>query len=79
MTCQPLVGEPVDVIMPDMNGRDLIQAIRARQPEIDVLFMSGYTADVLEKPVDGDGEEHFIQKPFQRTELLARIESILSP
>ena len=68
-----------DVIMPEMNGRDLAEAVRARQPDIGVLFMSGYTADVLAEPAAEAVGAHFIQKPFQRAELLARIEAILAP
>ncbi len=38
----------VDVIMPEMNGRDLANKVKTIFPDIKILFMSGHTADVIE-------------------------------
>jgi len=66
-----------DVVMPEMNGRDLARNLLSLYPDIKRLFMSGYTADViahhgvLEQGVD------FIQKPFSREVLAARVREML--
>jgi len=61
-----------DVIMPEINGRELSRQIRSLRPGIKVLFMSGYAADIL--PGDReDAETAFIKKPFGVQTLLERI------
>jgi PAS domain S-box-containing protein len=66
-----------DVIMPEMNGRDLYEKIEALHPGIRVIFMSGYSANVFEQP-DG-GKEHFsfLQKPFSMQELSTKVRQVL--
>ncbi len=65
-----------DAIMPEMNGRDLAKELLAISP-IKCLFMSGYTASVIEPHgVLGEGL-HFIQKPFNMKELAAAIREAL--
>lgn len=67
-----------DVIMPDMNGRELSRRIADLRPEIKVLFMSGYTSDIIDqKGIIAEGL-HFVQKPFDRTSLLNKIVAILN-
>ncbi|MHB1317416.1 MAG: PAS domain S-box protein [Anaerolineae bacterium] len=53
-----------DVVMPGMNGHDLAEQLRERFPDLRVLYMSGYTADVI--AIRGVLEEgvHFVGKPF---------------
>lgn len=66
-----------DVIMPEMNGRELAQRIEAMIPGIRVLFMSGYTADIIDqKGVLGEGM-NFIHKPFGWSDLHGQIQQIL--
>ena len=53
-----------DVVMPEMNGQELASQLRERQPDLSVLFLSGYTADaVIERGALG-ASESFLQKPF---------------
>ena len=66
-----------DVIMPQMNGRDLAQQLMANQPELKCLFMSGYTADVISQHGVLDDGVYFIQKPFSTSELAATIRKVL--
>ena len=66
-----------DVVMPGMNGRDLAQQIRALLPELKCLFMSGYTADVIARNGVLEKGVHFIQKPFSRRDLAAKIRKAL--
>lgn len=66
-----------DVVMPEMNGRDLALMVTALQPKIKQLFMSGYTADVIVHSGVLDAGIAFIQKPFSLQELSEKISSIL--
>src|SRR5918994_994959 len=52
-----------DVILPKLNGAELAERIRQRSPATRVLFMSGYTANVL-KPDDLSAGSAFLPKPF---------------
>ena len=67
-----------DVIMPGMNGRDLADKLKAIRPDIRILFMSGYTANVIANHgvVQDDGE-HFIQKPFSMKKLSVKVREAL--
>ncbi|MFO7883599.1 MAG: ATP-binding protein [Desulfobacteraceae bacterium] len=53
-----------DVVMPEMNGRDLAAKVKELHPGIRLLFMSGYTADVIAHQGVLDAGVAFIQKPF---------------
>jgi PAS domain S-box-containing protein len=62
-----------DVIMPEINGRELSRKIREMRPEIKVLFMSGYAADILPEETE-NLETVLIKKPFSVQDLLKKIE-----
>lgn len=66
-----------DVIMPDMNGRKLSDALAAIRPTVRTLFVSGYTANVIAH--HGVLEEHveFLEKPYSRRQLLQRVRDVL--
>ena len=66
-----------DVIMPGMNGRDLAQQIQQQYPGIRILFMSGYTANVIAHHGVLDDNIFFIQKPFSIQELAAKANAAL--
>ncbi|HEU4525154.1 MAG TPA: PAS domain S-box protein, partial [Gemmatimonadales bacterium] len=78
-----LGGEPpklviTDVIMPELNGRELSDALADRHPHLSILFMSGYTGDeVLARSLLPD-TALFIQKPFAPDELLSRVRGMLA-
>jgi CheY-like chemotaxis protein len=67
----------VDVIMPEMNGRDLAKQVMALSPEVTCLFMSGYSGDVIARHGMLDEEVHFIQKPFSMQDLAAKVRQVL--
>lgn len=67
-----------DVVLPGMNGRDLAQTLRALHPGLRVLFMSGYTADILTRNGVVDDHVHFIPKPFSKEELTAKVRQALA-
>jgi PAS domain S-box-containing protein len=66
-----------DVIMPEMNGRDLASHLNISFPQLKCLFISGYTANVISNPDALDDNVHFLQKPFRRAELLTKVDAIL--
>ncbi|MDZ7685369.1 MAG: response regulator [Gammaproteobacteria bacterium] len=66
-----------DVVMPGMNGRDLAASLVDRYPGLRVLFMSGYTADVIAHRGVLDASATFIQKPFARDALAAKVREAL--
>ena len=66
-----------DVIMPEMNGRDLAKRILSIHPHLKCLFMSGYTANVIAHHGVLDEGVNYIQKPFLRERLGAKVREAL--
>jgi CheY-like chemotaxis protein len=66
-----------DVIMPEMNGKDLARRLTAAHPGLKTLFMSGYTADVIAHHGILEENVAFIQKPFSMNELAKRVRDVL--
>jgi two-component system cell cycle sensor histidine kinase/response regulator CckA len=66
-----------DVVMPEMNGRDLAKNLLSIYPKLKRLFMSGYTADVIAHHGVLDEGVHFIQKPFSGQTIAARVREVL--
>jgi CheY-like chemotaxis protein len=66
-----------DVVMPEMNGRDLARNLFSLYPNLKCLFMSGYTADVIAHHSVLEEGVHFIQKPFMLKNLTAKIREVL--
>ena len=67
-----------DVVMPDMNGRDLAKKISDLFPDLRCLFMSGYTANVIAHHGVLDSGVHFINKPFSKLNLAKKIREVLN-
>jgi two-component system, cell cycle sensor histidine kinase and response regulator CckA len=66
-----------DVIMPEMNGRDLSAQMSIFKPKIKILFMSGYTANLIEHHGILDEGVQFIQKPFSYNDLAVKVRELL--
>ncbi len=66
-----------DVVMPEMNGKALADRLKQRQPQIKVLFISGYTEDTIAHHNVLDPNIWFLHKPFTFTKLLWKIREIL--
>lgn len=67
-----------DVIMPEMNGRDLANKLLTFYPDLKSLFMSGYTADVIAHHGVLDDNVYFVQKPFTIRTIADKIRSMLN-
>lgn len=66
-----------DVVMPEMNGRDLAKNLLSIYPDIRRLFMSGYTANVIAHHGVLDQGVHFIHKPFSMKDLGEKLREAL--
>jgi CheY-like chemotaxis protein len=66
-----------DMVMPEMNGRLLADAIRANRPSCRILFMSGYNEEMLVKRGLVDHGEAIIQKPFAGEALVTKLRQTL--
>ncbi|HEY3904384.1 MAG TPA: PAS domain S-box protein [Streptosporangiaceae bacterium] len=71
-------GLVTDVIMPGMRGRELADRLRAREPDLAVLYMSGYTQGILGAQGVLDAGVALIEKPFTEATLLANVRTVLS-
>ena len=68
----------VDVIMPEVNGVDLVRLIREEWEAPAILFMSAYPAEILAREGLKDLRVQFLAKPFTRTELLLAVERAMA-
>lgn len=66
-----------DVIMPEMNGRELSERLKSFYPDLKCMFMSGYTADAIGHHGVLLKGEHFIQKPFSKKDLSKIVRKVL--
>jgi CheY-like chemotaxis protein len=67
-----------DVVMPEMNGRDLVLKLLSLDPQLKCLLMSGYTAAAFTHNGLLDGGFYFIQKPFSLPVLATKVREALS-
>ena len=66
-----------DVVLPEMNGRELAENLLSHYPDLKRLFMSGYTANVIAHHGVLDQGVHFIQKPFSKKDLGGKLREVL--
>ena len=75
-------GEPfdlliTDVVMPEMHGPELVTRVRAQRPKLRILYMSGYTNHPIFAQRAPLRDAHFVQKPYQASELADTVRRIL--
>ena len=66
-----------DVVMPNIGGRDLAAMAHAMRPRMKILFLSGYTDDVVLRHGIEGSELDFLQKPFTPAALAAKVREVL--
>jgi signal transduction histidine kinase/ligand-binding sensor domain-containing protein/CheY-like chemotaxis protein len=67
-----------DIVMPDMNGKEVAERIRAINPDVPILMVSGYADDNISQEEIRKYGYHFMRKPFTIVELSQKLHSILS-
>ncbi len=66
-----------DMVMPRKTGKDLYDVISCLKPGIKIIFITGYSPDMIDLKGMPDGEVNFITKPFSKNDLLLRIRELL--
>nr|NJM02313.1 PAS domain S-box protein [Desulfobacula sp.] len=66
-----------DVIMPGMNGRELSEHLQSFYPNLKILFMSGYTANVIAHRGVLDDDVFFMSKPFSKNDMAVKVRQVL--
>ena len=67
-----------DVVMPEMNGRDLADRARSLHPGLRLLFMTGYTRNAIVHNGVLDPQTRLISKPFTLSQLAAKVRDVLA-
>ena len=66
-----------DVVMPGMDGPTLLTELRRRQPDLKIIFVSGYAEDAFERHLPQNHEFNFLPKPFSLKELATAVKTTL--
>ncbi|MDB4933515.1 MAG: Blue-light-activated protein [Labilithrix sp.] len=66
-----------DVVMPGMSGRQVADVVCEKNPDLPVLFMSGYTDDAIVRNGVLEAKDHFLAKPFAPTALIRKVRGVL--
>ena len=68
-----------DVVMPEMDGPTLLKEMRGRNPDLKIIFVSGYAEDAFEKSLPENEQFAFLPKPFTLTQLVAAVKETMTP
>jgi two-component system, cell cycle sensor histidine kinase and response regulator CckA len=68
-----------DVVMPEMDGPTLLKEMRNRNPELKIIFVSGYAEDAFEKSLPENQQFAFLPKPFTLSQLVAAVKETMTP
>jgi two-component system cell cycle sensor histidine kinase/response regulator CckA len=67
-----------DVVMPEMDGPTLLTEMRKRNPELRIIFVSGYAEDAFEKSLPENQQFNFLPKPFTLSQLVAAVKETMT-
>jgi len=68
-----------DVVMPEMDGPTLLKTMRGRNPDLKIIFVSGYAEDAFEKSLPENQQFAFLPKPFTLSQLVAAVKETMTP
>jgi two-component system, cell cycle sensor histidine kinase and response regulator CckA len=68
-----------DVVMPEMDGPTLLRAMRGRNPDLKIIFVSGYAEDAFAKSLEENEKFDFLAKPFALSALVAKVKETMAP
>jgi two-component system, cell cycle sensor histidine kinase and response regulator CckA len=68
-----------DVVMPEMDGPTLLREMRGRNPDLKIIFVSGYAEDAFEKSLPENQQFAFLPKPFTLSQLVAAVKETMAP
>ena len=68
-----------DVVMPEMDGPTLLREMRARNPNLKIIFVSGYAEDAFEKSLPENEQFAFLAKPFALSALVEKVKQTMAP
>jgi two-component system cell cycle sensor histidine kinase/response regulator CckA len=68
-----------DVVMPEMDGPTLLKTMRGRNPDLKIIFVSGYAEDAFEKSLPENQQFAFLPKPFTLSQLVAAVKQTMAP
>jgi len=66
-----------DVVMPEMDGRELAARLESRRPGLKVLFLSGYTDDAIVRHGILHQQVAYLQKPYSLLALVRKVREVL--
>ena len=69
----------LDVVMPEMDGPTLLKVMRGRNPDLKIIFVSGYAEDAFEKSLPENQQFAFLPKPFTLSQLVAAVKETMAP
>jgi two-component system, cell cycle sensor histidine kinase and response regulator CckA len=68
-----------DVVMPEMDGPTLLKSMRDKNPDLKIIFVSGYAEDAFEKSLPENQQFAFLPKPFTLSQLVAAVKETMAP
>ncbi len=68
-----------DVVMPEMDGPTMLKEMRAKNPSLKIIFVSGYAEDAFEKSLPENQQFAFLPKPFTLAQLVAAVKETMTP
>jgi two-component system cell cycle sensor histidine kinase/response regulator CckA len=68
-----------DVVMPEMDGPTLLKTMRGKNPDLKIIFVSGYAEDAFEKSLPENEQFAFLPKPFTLAQLVAAVKKTMTP
>src|SRR5215468_7699962 len=67
-----------DVVMPEMDGPTMLKEMRAKNPDVKIIFVSGYAEDAFEKSLPENQQFAFLPKPFTLAQLVAAVKETMT-